>query len=291
VAKEGYNFRMNCIECKTANPDGNSYCGKCGAELGRTLDETVRKKNFRDRQATEIEITEAVAERLSRWAKWLAVATGVPITLFAVLLGWTFHDIRHSVEQAKAEMAKAIDGARKDIAIIRKQVESVQVDATALGEGVKQSKTDVQKYQLVNKEIERLQKQILEVKGQVVDLGKVDLKVHKLEVLGSGEANSISWDSRTGCPPSALAKGSTVAICAQDSPPLIYERNVSGARPVASLSPIGFQDASLPGSKPGCTETSRGTFYVEKGTGKTADKPLVCVRQSDNSYAWVDLAR
>ena len=39
---------MDCIECKSSNPDDNRFCGQCGAELGRTLEETVRKK-FRDR--------------------------------------------------------------------------------------------------------------------------------------------------------------------------------------------------------------------------------------------------
>ena len=55
---------MDCIDCKATNPEGNRFCGQCGAELGRTLDETVRKKGFLDRQTTEMEITESVAGRL-----------------------------------------------------------------------------------------------------------------------------------------------------------------------------------------------------------------------------------
>jgi hypothetical protein len=39
---------MHCAECKTTNAEGNSFCGRCGAELGHTLDETVRKvSNFK----------------------------------------------------------------------------------------------------------------------------------------------------------------------------------------------------------------------------------------------------
>jgi hypothetical protein len=59
-------------------------------------------------------------------------------------------------------------------------------------------------------------------------------------------------------------------------------------RPVSSLSPVGFQDVST-GPKPACAVASRGTFYVEKGTGKEADKPLPCVRKSDNAYDWIRL--
>lgn len=295
--KRDYNLRMNCIECKTANPDGNSYCGKCGAELGRTLDETVRKKDFRDRQATEMEITEAVASRLLKWGSWL----GTIVALIFTLIGFVFYrDTRAVLDTGKTQIEAAVaDGknninnavaqGKNNIADATKNLAAIKQSADDLGKQVGQLRSDIKGYKEVNGEMEKLREQF---HGQTTDLSKLDLKVHKLEVLGSGEPNSISWDSgRTGCPPSALAKGSTIAICAEGSPPVIYQRNANGARPVASLSPIGFQEASPPGPKPACTAANRGTFYVEKGTGKTADKPLVCVRQSDNTYAWVDLAK
>jgi hypothetical protein len=60
-------------------------------------------------------------------------------------------------------------------------------------------------------------------------------------------------------------------------------------RPVSSLSPVGFRDAST-AAKPNCTAENRGTFYVEKGAGKIADKPFLCAKKSDNSYEWIGLA-
>jgi len=32
---------------------------------------------------------------------------------------------------------------------------------------------------------------------------------------------------------------------------------------------------------------SRGTFYVEKGAPKEADRPLLCIKQSGNTYEWL----
>jgi hypothetical protein len=58
---------------------------------------------------------------------------------------------------------------------------------------------------------------------------------------------------------------------------------------VSSFSSIGFQDASTD-PKPSCSAARRGTFYVEKATGKGADKPFLCARKSDNTYDWIQLA-
>ena len=48
----------------------------------RTLRETVLTKGFRDRQATEMEITESVANRLMKWGGWLTAIAAL------ILAGW-----------------------------------------------------------------------------------------------------------------------------------------------------------------------------------------------------------
>ena len=45
----------------------NVYCGKCGAELGLTIAQTIAKRGISDRKAIEYELTEAVADRLKKW--------------------------------------------------------------------------------------------------------------------------------------------------------------------------------------------------------------------------------
>lgn len=282
---------MDCIECKAANPDDNRYCGECGAELGRTLDETVRKRNFRDRQATEIEITEAVAERLSKWAKWLAVATGVPIALFAVLLGWTFRDFSGALNAAKAEVSKTAKETKDDIGRTKQ-------DVAVLDEQVKQSKSDVQKYQRVNQEIDKLQKKLLDVQGQVIDLGNKTLAAKNLKVSGIIEQTSKgppAWSSvAVGCPaPGSLDPKLKWTLCFEGDPPhpviVTHSGEHKGVRAVSGFSTAGFQDNSA-GPKPTCSLETRGTFYVEKSAGSIADRPLLCAKKADGVYQWIALA-
>jgi hypothetical protein len=59
-------------------------------------------------------------------------------------------------------------------------------------------------------------------------------------------------------------------------------------RPVASFSPSGFQDVStLPKNE--CKELLRGTLYVEKGTGRQADRAFLCVRADTGGFRWMQI--
>ncbi len=270
---------MDCIECKTANPDDNRFCGKCGAELGRTLEETVRKKGFRDRQATEMEITEAVVERLMKWSKWLGAIAAVVLGLFAVMLGWSYHDVRTAVNAGKSEIETSVKDGKAEI-------EGVRQNVSGLRDQVNQLQSDINSYQLVNRHIEEIQKKLTAVQDQVIDLGKHKLKASSLELTGPGPGNFFFGE--TGCP-FLPTKG--VTFCAlQGSPPVFSQVTpTSGPRPVASLSPVGFQDTST-AAKPACSAANRGTFYVEKGAGNVPDKPFLCARKSDNTYGWIQLS-
>jgi hypothetical protein len=88
---------MDCIECSKSNPFGNRYCGRCGAKLGRSSVETVRKNGFRDRNAIEVEIAESVVERLMKWAKWLGTVAAVFVAAFVIMLGKSYQDVRTAV--------------------------------------------------------------------------------------------------------------------------------------------------------------------------------------------------
>jgi len=285
---------MNCVECKTTNPDGNLFCGQCGAELGRSSEETVRKRGFRDRQATEFEITHSVVERLMTWARWLGTIVAVIVALFVLLIGKSYMDVRTTVQEGKTEIATAVLEGKRNIEPVvtsaLREVSEFQQRAASINEEYRQLQSDIGRYKEVNKHIEGLQKEITAVKGQIIDLGSNStLRVGALETTSTGEGGSSLSFARLGCQPSVLSKGQQVAYCAQGSPLVLFQRTLTGdLRPVASLSPVGFQDASSD-PKPTCTAANRGTFYVEKGTGKVADKPFLCARRSDNTYAWVQL--
>ncbi|MEQ1845610.1 MAG: hypothetical protein ABL983_08535 [Nitrospira sp.] len=270
---------MDCIDCKATNPDGNHFCGQCGAELGRSLEETVRKKGFRDRQAMEMEITESVTGRLMKWAQWLGSIVAVIVFLFTLMIGKGYSDVWTTVEKGKTEIETSVQEGKKVI-------DEVRQTTTGIKEQVKQLQSDIDRYKQVNIEIAKLQKQFNEAEEKIVDLGKRGLKANTLETTGPGP--SLISFGKIGCPSSALV-GTKVAYCAQGSPLSLFQlTSVGELRPVSSLSPVGFQDVSIV-SKPTCTAANRGTFYAEKGTGTVADKPFLCVKKSDNTYDWIQL--
>jgi hypothetical protein len=287
---------MDCLECKSANPEGNHFCAQCGAELGRTLDETVRKKGFRDRQATEMEITEAVVERLMKWGRWLGSMTALILAFIAFGVGLIYHDTRAVLDAGKIQIESAVaDGknninsavalGKSNIADATKDIGAIRSSADDLGKQVGQLRSDINGYKEVNGEMKQLQQQF---HGQTADLSKLDLRVHTLETVGTEGPGSLSF-TRIGCQSSVLAAGAQVAYCAQGSPLLLFQRTLNGdVRPVSSLSSVGFQDVSA-GPKPACTAAARGTLYVEKSAGKEADKPLLCVKQLGNTYEWLQL--
>lgn len=125
------------------------------------------------------------------------------------------------------------------------------------------------------------------------DLSKQTLKVGSLESAGPISAtrpgpSQVAF-GMIGCSP-IDDPSAPFTFCAQGAPPSLFQYTpASGLRPVSSFSPAGFQDVST-AAKPTCTEASRGTFYVEKGTGKLADKPFLCVKKANNSYDWTELA-
>lgn len=271
---------MDCIECKVPNPETNRFCGQCGAELGRSLNETVRRKGFRDRQATEMEIAESVASRLMKWASWLGSIAALIVVLFGLLLGKSCQDVRTVADIGKAEIQTAVREGTKEIGLARQAT-------TGLTEQIAQLQSDIDGYKQVNSSIAKLQKQFNSVQGQIVDLGVRSLRAKSFEATGP-EPGAISF-GKIGCPPSALSKGGVVAFCAEGSPLSLFQLTSAGElTPVAGRSPVGFQDASM-ASKSTCTVAKRGTFYVEKGSRGVADKPFLCAKKSDNTYDWIQL--
>jgi hypothetical protein len=114
---------MECIQCKSSNPDGSKYCSNCGFRLDASLN-LVRdyldvnlprevqdsvKKLVKDQNVVELEISEAVATRLSKWAKLLGFFVGISITLLVVALGIvgikSASDMRDMVKNAEKDIS------------------------------------------------------------------------------------------------------------------------------------------------------------------------------------------
>lgn len=169
----------------------------------------------------------------------------------------------------------------------RREATEFQQRTSSIHKQYEELESDIGRYKQLNQHIEKLQKQMKEVQDKVIDLGSHTVRARTFETTGT-EPGSIAFQ-RIGCSPSsALQGGQPVAYCAQGSPPTLFQITAGAIRPVASSSPIGYQDVSA-GSKPSCTTSTRGTFFVEKGGANVVDKPYLCVKNSDNTYSWNQL--
>jgi hypothetical protein len=287
---------MDCIECKTPNPMDNLYCGKCGAELGRTLDETVRKKGFRDRQATEIEITEAVMTRLMKWTTWLGTVAGLIVLLFGILVGKSCEDVRTTVATGKGQIEAAVLEGKKDIESARTDISSLQQSTGVLKKEYADLQSDAGKYRQLTARVEQLQKEFSDANGRWQD---VDLHVRSLHIgeKAGGLFPMLGVESvGVGCP-TGIGPEMRIIFCVQGSPLTLFQvthhsndlTQPTDLRPVASISSAGFRDTSQE-PKSSCTSSNRGTLYVEKGGNNTADQPFLCAKKSDGNYTWLHLS-
>ena len=189
---------MDCIECHKPNPEDNRYCGQCGAELGRTLDETVRKRGFSDRQATESEITHAVAERMMKWVTWLGGVAGVLTALFVFVLGKGYMDIHTTVQEGKADITTAVHQGKADIDEINQatpglkaQVKQLQSDMTQYTNLVSQVRNQSKDLKGVEDRYQALLSEVRNTQQSLVPITKVAAKAdlttpYLLSVSGAG---------------------------------------------------------------------------------------------------------
>jgi hypothetical protein len=260
---------MDCIECKAKNPDENHFCGRCGAKLGRSLAETVQKE-FRDRQAIEVEITESVIGRLMKWATWLGSIATLFVALFLFMLHLYYRDVGTAVEAGKNQINTAVQQGRSEIDAVRKNISGLSQQATELT-------ADFAGYKKMDNDIGRLRQQVTNVQSQILDLGNRDVKARSFTTTGKTGSSYVSFNN-LGCPPST--SGSRLTYCSNGSPPFfLFQLTSTGElTAVSSRSPTGFQDLSSE-AKPSCTASKRGTFLIEKGTMGVADKPFVCANR------------
>src|SRR5260370_5164653 len=88
--------RMQCSNCKALSPDDKEYCGECGAELHKvddfsraSLNQRIKKaikEQLADQKVVEVELTEAVLQRITAWGKILVYFAGIPLGLLFLIL-------------------------------------------------------------------------------------------------------------------------------------------------------------------------------------------------------------
>jgi F0F1-type ATP synthase membrane subunit b/b' len=122
---------LQCLNCGTPNPDEKRFCGDCGAlldvnlgavkqyldgNLRREIQATLRE-DFRDQKLVQLETTEAIAEKLTSWAKLLGFFVGIPIFLTLSLLGLlgfkSYSDISKAIGDATNKISATLQEAQK----------------------------------------------------------------------------------------------------------------------------------------------------------------------------------
>jgi hypothetical protein len=282
---------MKCPKCASENADGKNFCSECGEVLDPQLIPIVRaqveayvRERFKDSTLVGVETSEAIAERFLKWGKWFLV----PATILVALLGFAlglfgvrdYSDVHKAAQQAITEANAAT-----------KKGQELQETADSTKKEYQQLQSDADNYKKVNQKIEEIQKGLTDVQGQVIDLGSNKrLKVGEIETTGAGHGVGIGFEELSCETSTFMQQKAKVMYCAQGSPPMLFQWTPTGPlRAVSGASPAGFQDLST-SPKPICDSAGRGTFYVEKGTGRTADKAFLCARESDGSFAWTALA-
>jgi hypothetical protein len=105
---------VKCPSCNLPNPEGNRFCGDCGASLEHLLPAGIQREveravssRLKDAKVVEIEISQAIVARVTDWAKLFAFLVGIPLTILAAVLGYlgfhTYNDFAASVDLAKKE--------------------------------------------------------------------------------------------------------------------------------------------------------------------------------------------
>lgn len=143
-----------CRVCRSANPEDKKYCGDCGAPLYPASDalrevlatdiqrriETTLREQFKDQKLVEVETSQAIATRLSDWAKLLAFFVGIPVALLILLLGVmgvkTYSDFTSKVDLAQERVSKDLEEAQNSASSLKRE-------SAALAEEYKKLRTQL----------------------------------------------------------------------------------------------------------------------------------------------------
>jgi uncharacterized protein YoxC len=153
-----------CNQCGAEVPPEFAFCGKCGTKLGTQT--PPFSKDSRERRLLENEIAEAVADRLIKWGKFLG---GIFLGAFAVLgLSLAFWGVT-SISTLKKNLEGLVAEVTSKAEDLKKQVDSATSEVADLRKQYKELAGDLDHYRQVNRQIERLQKDLQTINGQITN--------------------------------------------------------------------------------------------------------------------------
>ena len=134
---------MNCPLCNSPSEERKKYCADCGTPLDpqttylksfvtSQVDQATNEK-FKDRRFVDIETTEAVVERIQRWAKLFGFFVGIPFGLFLLWLAiagfQNYRDFSKLVASIEEQVKPKIEQAKSDAEQAQKTAREAKVEA------------------------------------------------------------------------------------------------------------------------------------------------------------------
>jgi hypothetical protein len=162
---------VQCPNCGASSPDDKRFCSDCGALLDANfgaikqyLDANLRREiqaslreDFRDQKLVQLETTEAIAEKLTSWAKLFAFFVGIPIFLAVTLFGWLGL-------KSYSDFSKAVSDATGEISVALKEAQDLKIHADQIGT-----------------EYAKLDKQLQETNALAGQVSELSQKVSRIE--------------------------------------------------------------------------------------------------------------
>jgi hypothetical protein len=135
---------MKCERCGHSNPEGQKYCGECGAPLDSiagpvraAIDSSVRQEvasalstYTKNQRIAEFDITEKVTDRLIGWGKVAGIVLGLAITGAGYLGFKSFQDV---VDGLKKDLRPLADDAKKNAAELNALVNAAKGEVELIG--------------------------------------------------------------------------------------------------------------------------------------------------------------
>jgi hypothetical protein len=182
---------MICQQCQSGNPEGQKYCGQCGAPLEAlpaatraAIEASVRQEvtkalsdHIKDQRMAEFDVTEKVTDRLIGWSKIAGVFLGIFVAGAGYLGFQSFKDVLDGFKkevkllQDKAiasvtELDKHKAAIEEQLALMEKQEGPLQRKMTDLADNVSKMEAENQT------QISKLQSQVSELDTRFRELPK-----------------------------------------------------------------------------------------------------------------------
>jgi hypothetical protein len=144
------------------------------AQIRKAVDEAIQER-LRDSKVVEVETSQAIASRLSEWAKLFGFFIGIPLALFAAWLGAlgfkSYKDVKAVIDRARDDVTHTFDQAREDAnsaaEIALKTAQEVREIRVTLQDEAEKLKTKLQEIGALVPQVQDLSQRVASIENVV----------------------------------------------------------------------------------------------------------------------------